>query len=90
MQQSGHPKYEKSKHSGALRQGEILSNVVQISLHPYTIDTNAPKVERLTHKYAIVVTPDCDLDWDFKAQQGNANQGKIVPKHTPMHSYVFE
>lgn len=79
MQQSRHPKYEKSKDSGALRQGEILFNVVQVSLYPDTLDTGAPRIERSTHRYAIVVTPDCDLDWDFKAQHGIANQAKIVP-----------
>ncbi len=65
--------------AGALRQGEILSNVVQISLPPDFFDTTSMKVKRVTHRYAIVVTPDCDLEWDFKAQQGNASLGKIIP-----------
>ncbi len=79
MQKSRLPKYEKSKDSVALRQGEILSRVVQISLLPESIDTASPKVKRVTHDYAIVVTPDCDLDWDFKAQQGKESLGKLIP-----------
>ena len=79
MQHSRQTKYEKSEDAGALRQGEILSNVVQISLQPSSIDTTSPEAKRVKHPYAIVVTPDCDLDWDFKAQQGNASRGKIIP-----------
>lgn len=79
MQPSRQVKYEKSKDAGALRQGEILSDVVQISILPESIDTTSPTVKRAKYDYAIVVTPDCDLEWDFKAQQGNASRGKIVP-----------
>ncbi len=79
MQPSRQTKYEKSKDDGALRQGEILSDVVQISLSPDSIDTTSMKEKRVTHHYAIVVTPDCDLEWDFEAQQGNASRGKIIP-----------
>ena len=79
MQASRLPKYEKSKDSVALRQGEILSKVVQISLLPGTMETGSPTVKRITHNYAIVVTPDCDLDWDYKAQKGEESTGKLIP-----------
>lgn len=79
MQKSGLPKYEKSEGAGALRQGEILSNVVQVSVLPESVDTALPKFKRVPHYYAIVITPECDLDWDFKAQQGKESQGKLIP-----------
>lgn len=79
MQKRRLPKYEKSAETGALRQGEILSNVVQVSVLPESVDTALPKVKRVPHDYAIVITPECDLDWDFKAQQGNESQGKLIP-----------
>lgn len=78
MQNSRLPKYEKSEDAGALRQGEILSSVVQMSLLPESIDTGSATVNRDKHDFAIVITPDCDLDWDFKAKQGKANKGKIL------------
>ena len=78
MQSSRLPKYEKSRDAGALRQGEILSKVLQVNLLPESIDTLSPTVKRVSHDYAIVVTPECDLDWDFKAQQGNESQGKLI------------
>lgn len=79
MHNSRLPKYEKSQDAGSLRQGEILSKVVQISLLPESMDTASPTVKRVTHNYAIVVTPDCDLDWDFKAQHGKESLGKLIP-----------
>jgi len=78
LQRSRQTKYAKSVPTGALRQGEILSNVVQISLYPESLESGSLKFKRAIHDYAIVVTPDCDLDWDFKAQHGNASQGKII------------
>ncbi len=79
MQKSRLPKYEKSEDAGALRQGEILSNVVQISVLPESVDSALPKLKRVPHDYAIVITPECDLDWDFKAQHGKESQGKLIP-----------
>ncbi len=78
MQRSRQIKYAKSVTTGALRQGEILSNVVQISLYPESLNSGSLKFNRAVHDYAIVVTPDCDLDWDYKAQHGNASPGKII------------
>jgi len=79
LQRSGQIKYEKSKVGEALRQGEILSDVVQISLYPESLESTSLKFHRVEHHFAIVVTPDCDLDWDFKAQQGKESSGKLIP-----------
>lgn len=79
MQLSRLQKYEMSNESVALRQGEILSKVVQINVFPESIETGRPRVKRVTHGFAIVVTPECDLDWDFKAQHGKESPGKLIP-----------
>ncbi|MGO9254917.1 MAG: hypothetical protein ACLQU1_01235 [Bryobacteraceae bacterium] len=71
--------------TGALRQGEILSNVVQVHLR---IDSLTPGVdeavfEERIHPFALILTQDCDLDWDFKARQSSTDENrrelKIVP-----------
>lgn len=74
-----------SPESGAFRQGEILSDVVQshISLDSVNPDAKEIAVEQKIHPHAIILTQDCDLDWDFKARQqgehGNRFQLKQVP-----------
>jgi len=79
LQLSGQIKYEKSKVGEAIRQGEILSDVVKISLYPESLESTSLKFHRAEHRYAIVLTPECDLDWDFKAQKGIENPGKLIP-----------
>ncbi len=37
-----------------------------------------PVVERKTHPLAIVISQDCDLDWDFNARREGAAQHKLV------------
>lgn len=34
--------------------------------------TNEPVILPKTHSFAIVLSQDCDFDWDFKAQHGTA------------------
>lgn len=72
-------KYESSEKAGALRQGEILSKVEQFTATTSSENVNAQTLKRITHAYALIVTPDCDLEWDYQARQNNATQFKIVP-----------
>jgi hypothetical protein len=72
-------KYQLSNPSSALRQGEILTNVTQYNavlndIDKQNIDNIA--VQQISHPYAIVVTQDCDLDWDFSARQRNSSISK--------------
>ena len=71
--------------TGPLRQGEILSDVIQVHVG---IEDLIPEAEERTleekkHPQAIILTQDCDLDWDYKAreedEQGNKLQLKVVP-----------
>lgn len=63
----------------ALRQGEILKGVVQ-----YTPILTEPanekniQLSRKLHPYAIIISQDCDLDWDYQARQGQGKQHKLL------------
>ena len=56
---------------GALRQGEIITSVVdhQVSLETLQLPEGGLRVDKRRHSHAIVLTQDCDLDWDYKAQR---------------------
>lgn len=72
--------YVPSESGGALRQGEILSDLIQRKVVPSPPASGAtPIVEEATHPYAIVLSQDCDLDWDFKARGGHAPEQKVLP-----------
>ena len=82
---------------GVFRQGEILSDVIQVHLRPDSLGPDAGDVEleEKVHPYALILTQDCDLDWDFKtrsaavgeeepdtgkrAKEANKRQAKLVP-----------
>lgn len=54
----------------ALRQGEIISG---LKVHRVSLATlynaDGGEIQPESHDYAIVVSQDCDLDWDFKARR---------------------
>jgi hypothetical protein len=64
--------YQPSHRNTSLRQGEILTNVTQYNVEPMAQLLDQPDISLPTipiiHPYAIVVTQDCDLDWDYKAR----------------------
>lgn len=66
---------------GALRQGEILGEVYEHiprlpAIKPQ--EGQEPLIESVHHKILIVMSPDCDLDFDFKARFLEQN-GKDQP-----------
>lgn len=76
--------------AGVFRQGEIVSDLVQVLLRAESLGHEGGDVEleEKTHPYALIMTQDCDLDWDFKARaqvpedqpaQENKRQAKLVP-----------
>lgn len=77
--------FARSPESGAFRQGEVLSDVVQvhISIESVKPDAEEMAIQEKVHPQAIILTQDCDLDWDFKArawgEEGNRLQLKLVP-----------
>lgn len=73
--------YQPSISDSSLRQGEILTNVVQYNLVASELsresllrESEELPFELVIHPYAIVVTQDCDLDWDYRARQNGATQ----------------
>jgi hypothetical protein len=71
--------YEASARDGALRQGEILSGLIQRVVDIESLKEGTPRVDRIAHPLAIVVSQDCDLDWDFKARNNAADTTKLMP-----------
>lgn len=59
-----------------LRQGEILSSLIQHKLNINSLSSSRPILDPIAHPFAIVVSQDCDLDWDYKARH---EEGKIIP-----------
>lgn len=52
---------------GALHQGEVLSGVIQYVRVPAEDDT-VPRFLPTVHPYCVVLSQECDLDWDFTAR----------------------
>jgi hypothetical protein len=64
--------YQPSNRNISFRQGEILTNVTQYN--PVVADSAATQelsFDSILHPYVIVVTQDCDLDWDYRARQSS-------------------
>lgn len=64
-----------SPQSGALRQGEILRDIWE-HLPQYPPIESQPNqsfpVDSTHHKLVVIMSPDCDLEWDFKERFPNA------------------
>lgn len=65
----------------SLRQGEILTGVVQYNpvIDEISSDWHASQelsFTQILHPYTIIVTQDCDLDWDHKARK--AQTGNVT------------
>lgn len=68
-----------SSSEGALRQGEILTDLIQARLALDSIAQDEPIVDPIRHPFAIILTQDCDLDWDHKARNGATAADKLIP-----------
>ena len=65
---------------GAIRQGEILTNLIQVRINLESLSTPENKIDIIEHPYAIVVTQDCDLVQDFNKQgKRDFSSNKIIP-----------
>lgn len=80
--------YVPSAKEGALRQGEVITSLAQVKLSKNSIDSEKGPFEgdRIRHPFAVVVSQDCDLVWDFEArQQGH----EAVPEHRLLPNVLF-
>jgi hypothetical protein len=56
-----------------LRQGEIVSGLIQIRQSLETVGMQRPpRLDEVLHPFAIVMTQDCDLESDFRLQSEGA------------------
>ena len=61
-----------------MHQGEVLSGVKQYVRVPAEDDTVA-KFLRIVHPYCVVLSQECDLDWDFTARaKGDQSSAKLL------------
>jgi hypothetical protein len=65
--------------TGALRQGEILSNLKQFKLNIESLRSGKPLAEPIIHPFAIIVTQDCDCEQDFKFRKDNIISNATIP-----------
>ena len=67
-------RYVASDLGGPLRQGEILSGIQELRfdasrLAKRSFHLKRPWSERASHPWSIVLSPACDLEWDFQYRQ---------------------
>ncbi|MBN3885859.1 MAG: hypothetical protein HWQ44_23770 [Nostoc sp. JL34] len=72
--------YRASDEKEAIRQGEILTGVIQFIPVPAesSLELEKTQFKSLLHPYAIIVSQDCDLDWDYKARQNKDKPYKLL------------
>ena len=73
--------YLPSVPSTPLKQAELISNLPQFILSPTSFNSQDEKVlNERTHKWAIILTQDCDLEWDFKTRnEQSGDENKLIP-----------
>lgn len=72
--------YRASDDKEALRQGEILTGLIQFKPVPSESSPNLDQTQfkPIVHPYAIIVTQNCDLDWDYTARQNQNQPNKLL------------
>src|SRR4051795_3893948 len=72
--------YEPSSPDSALRQGEILSDVVQTLVVIETLGRDRElQVDFKQHPLVIVLSQDCDLDQDYQSRLPNTTKDRTIP-----------
>jgi hypothetical protein len=78
--------YRASNDKEALRQGEILTGLIQVKPVASESSPNLDQIQYfdqiqfkpIVHPYAIIVTQNCDLDWDYSARQNRDKPNKLL------------
>jgi hypothetical protein len=65
--------------AGRLWQGEIVSDIVEYRILAPDGVSDDLNVEPVTHPVAIVLSQDCDLEWDYRARRADAEDAKQIP-----------
>lgn len=61
--------YESPSEDGWLRQGEILDGLWEHRVSVATGTSDSMPIQSISHARVVVLTADCDLEWDYKARQ---------------------
>jgi len=66
-----------------LRQGEIISNLLEFKLQipgGKSVEEvlGSARLDPIVHPYVIVISQDCDLEWDYKARLGQTSEHKVL------------
>jgi hypothetical protein len=70
--------YRPSDTHGPLRQAEVLSDVFQYRRSFLSLRAKTHELEEIQHPYAIVMSPDCDLEQDFGSRMGKIKADKTI------------
>ena len=71
--------YLKPEAEGSLRQGEILKGICEHRAISTALDTKADITFRtIRHELSVVISPDCDLYWDWAERQEEKSPAKLV------------
>jgi hypothetical protein len=71
--------YLESPTNGALKQGEIISEVYEFQpIHPTRQPSgeSGTPVQPIHHPHLVVMNPECDLLWDYQARVNDREQAK--------------
>jgi hypothetical protein len=70
---------------GALRQGEMVTGLVQVRLAINTVGADKEDVQWIEefHPFAVVLSQDCDLDQDWKVRQSAVDDPKAAQRQLP-------
>jgi len=80
--------FSPSPSDGVLHQGEVVTDVIQVQVRAASLALGGGDLdlEEKVHPYALILTQDCDLDWDYKARapalrdvDENKRESKLVP-----------
>jgi hypothetical protein len=70
-----------------LRQGEVLTGVIQRRRSFRSLSSETPEMEEIRHPYVIVVTQDCDLEQDHRAR--TSAESPAIPIEKLMPNILF-
>lgn len=73
--------------SGALRQCELVSSLVEVRAASTSGQQDNPTVDLVTHPFALVLSQDCDLEIDFLAR--NHPESLSTPKEKLLPGVLF-
>lgn len=65
--------------SGSLRQGEILSGLVQLELNINSLRLGKIDADEIIHPFSIILSQDCDCEQDYKSRSQNSADDKLIP-----------